>query len=549
MTPDAQYPTMPEKSYLGDDASYGYDEHDMRAYADQAIAHFLERTGQYVTNDATREAAIAHAIAEDRAARSPASMGGVSVSDEQMIRSLWQTIDTGDSDDDVMAFARAVLALAQPQQPDAAEAVASFQDRVHPWMMACFGEEISADRKERNHRFFEEGTELVQSTGMTRSEAHQLVDYVYNRPVGEPAQEVGGVMVTLAALCLANGLDMHDAAEVELARIWTKVDVIRAKQAAKPKHSPLPEHAAPAQVTGAAEDGQALERMRHVANEWADMAANGLQWIRNIKDGISKPDDALANMLTNLRHCREVNDAAPAHEVQGHGGAVRPIGHVESAMQGAGGFHVRLATGVDVPSVGAAVFLRAPAEAGSGQGAQEGGEAPTHEQLCEMAYLLRMARRGDVIPVQWLEMLKRQFVAAMAAASKQPTSRWLPIETAPKDGTEVLITNGVVVTFGHWLYAPPSIREKRDVDGRYIDQEESDGYNDWIDFHGGIPNPTGWMPVPVASALATAPASDKGDDSALLANLVSQIDKCNPVDDHGHNFKMNAAYLAAKESL
>ena len=46
--------------------------------------------------------------------------------------------------------------------------------------------------------------------------------------------------LTLAALCLAQGLDMHAAAETELARIWTKVEQIRAKQAAKPKHSPLP---------------------------------------------------------------------------------------------------------------------------------------------------------------------------------------------------------------------------------------------------------------------------------------------------------------------
>ncbi len=117
----------------------------------------------------------------------------------------------------------------------------TFQDRVQPWMMACFGAEISADAKERNHRFFEESTELVQACGMTASEAHQLVDYVYGRPVGEKNQEVGGVMVTLAALCLAQGLNMHAAGETELARIWTKVEKIRAKQAAKPKHSPLPE--------------------------------------------------------------------------------------------------------------------------------------------------------------------------------------------------------------------------------------------------------------------------------------------------------------------
>jgi hypothetical protein len=118
--------------------------------------------------------------------------------------------------------------------------VDSFQGRVQPWMMACFGAEISADGAERNHRLLEESLELVQACGCTASDAHQLVEYVYGRPVGERAQEVGGVMVTLAALCLAQGLDMHTAGETELARIWTKVEAIRAKQAAKPKHSPLP---------------------------------------------------------------------------------------------------------------------------------------------------------------------------------------------------------------------------------------------------------------------------------------------------------------------
>lgn len=118
-----------------------------------------------------------------------------------------------------------------------------FQSRVQPWLTACFGEMIAVDREERNHRFLEEALELVQACGCTASEAHQLVDYVYGRDVGDPPQEVGGVMVTLAALCLANKLDMHANGETELARIWTKVEAIRAKQAAKPKHSPLPRHA------------------------------------------------------------------------------------------------------------------------------------------------------------------------------------------------------------------------------------------------------------------------------------------------------------------
>lgn len=121
--------------------------------------------------------------------------------------------------------------------------VGAFQDRVQPWLIECFGPTIAGDREERNHRFLEEGLELVQSLDCTREAAHALVDYVFDRPVGEPKQETGGVMVTLAALCLANDIDLHQAAEVELYRISAPETVlkIRAKQAAKPKHSPLPQ--------------------------------------------------------------------------------------------------------------------------------------------------------------------------------------------------------------------------------------------------------------------------------------------------------------------
>ncbi len=116
-----------------------------------------------------------------------------------------------------------------------------FQGEVHKWMLTCFGEDITADRDERNHRFLEEALELVQSTGCTAEEAHQLVDYVFNRPVGDPPQECGGVMVTLAAWCIANKLDLQQCARTELDRIWLDIPKIRAKQAAKPRHSPLPQ--------------------------------------------------------------------------------------------------------------------------------------------------------------------------------------------------------------------------------------------------------------------------------------------------------------------
>lgn len=130
-----------------------------------------------------------------------------------------------------------------------------FQNRVRPWLYECFGEEIANDVVERNHRFLEEALELVQSCGTTSDEAHQLVDYVFNRPVGEKRQETGGVMVTLAALCLAHGIDMHECGETELARVWTLVEQICAKQLAKPKFSPLPE---------AVKDGQSGECFKSV---------------------------------------------------------------------------------------------------------------------------------------------------------------------------------------------------------------------------------------------------------------------------------------------
>ena len=118
---------------------------------------------------------------------------------------------------------------------------ASYQERVAPWLIECFGYDIANDGQARNHRFLEESLELVQSTGCTKEEALQLVDYVYGREVGETPQEVGGVMNTLAALCIAHEIDMLEAGEIEIERCWTKVDKIRAKQAAKPKFSPLPQ--------------------------------------------------------------------------------------------------------------------------------------------------------------------------------------------------------------------------------------------------------------------------------------------------------------------
>jgi hypothetical protein len=117
----------------------------------------------------------------------------------------------------------------------------NFQGEVTAWANECFGVEITNDKTERTHRFLEEALELAQAAVCTREEAHLLVDYVFNRPVGEFSQEVGGTMVTLAGLCSAYGESMDDCAATEIKRVWTKVEAIREKQRNKPKFGPLPQ--------------------------------------------------------------------------------------------------------------------------------------------------------------------------------------------------------------------------------------------------------------------------------------------------------------------
>jgi len=91
------------------------------------------------------------------------------------------------------------------------------------------------------YRFLEEALELAQASGCSSEDAHRLIDYVFSRPIGRPELEVGSVMVTLAALCTAAGIDMNNAADRELERNWARIDAIRRKQANKPVGSPLPQ--------------------------------------------------------------------------------------------------------------------------------------------------------------------------------------------------------------------------------------------------------------------------------------------------------------------
>lgn len=110
------------------------------------------------------------------------------------------------------------------------------QDMVAAWVEKCFGEPpLPSNIGERRKRFLEEALELVQSVGMTKEEAIQLVDYVFSRPVeDDPRKEFGGTVTTVMALAQSAGYDLATAVNDEFDRMTANIDKIRAKQQAKP---------------------------------------------------------------------------------------------------------------------------------------------------------------------------------------------------------------------------------------------------------------------------------------------------------------------------
>lgn len=93
------------------------------------------------------------------------------------------------------------------------------QSRVSTWVRSVFSEKEATDVPERALRTAEEALELAQACEVDAATLHRLVDYVMSRPVGKPAQEIAGTMVTLYALAGALGVDADAVFEVELKRI------------------------------------------------------------------------------------------------------------------------------------------------------------------------------------------------------------------------------------------------------------------------------------------------------------------------------------------
>lgn len=96
------------------------------------------------------------------------------------------------------------------------------QKRIVAWGQTTFGIEHMTSVPQRGIRLLEEAIEAYQAAGCDADMAHKLIDFIFERPVGELGQEIGGIGVCLLALANAAGFSA-DAEEMrEVARVLSK---------------------------------------------------------------------------------------------------------------------------------------------------------------------------------------------------------------------------------------------------------------------------------------------------------------------------------------
>lgn len=115
--------------------------------------------------------------------------------------------------------------------------------------------------------------------------------------------------------------------------------------------------------------------------------------------------------------------------------------------------------------------------------------------------------------------IDQRVAAARAALTQQPApvaapDGWRPIETAPKNGMEIILRKGGRVTAGAWAEWSTSDQEFHSTTGAWLGNVERDSGAGWASWDGGFAEgdePEQWMPLPSASP---APPTAEQPDTA-----------------------------------
>jgi len=126
--------------------------------------------------------------------------------------------------DDAQQLLRKSLAKPSPLEGTGWDTI-EIQKRIRRWVESRLGMD-AMDAHERATRSLEENNELGQSLGVTREEAHKIVDHVFDKEPGNPEQELGGAALTLLGCADGAGHVLSQCAGKELLRIeslpWDK---------------------------------------------------------------------------------------------------------------------------------------------------------------------------------------------------------------------------------------------------------------------------------------------------------------------------------------
>lgn len=93
---------------------------------------------------------------------------------------------------------------------------------VFEWGLRAFGSDHMHNKRMRALRLLEEAVELVQACEVPQEKALELILIIYKRPIGDVAQELGGIAVTLSVFCTGQGLDVDEIFENEVCRVLAK---------------------------------------------------------------------------------------------------------------------------------------------------------------------------------------------------------------------------------------------------------------------------------------------------------------------------------------